>query len=174
MNGKITLSVLGIASLFLLGSWVGRPEIAVQVPPSDTPIVTPVGAVSTPDFLSNHYSVGGLRAWKYKYTLRTATTTVCAIQSPAATSTLKSAGIRLDTSSTTASIVVAAKSATAFATTTFLFGGNVAANAKTATVATTTTNNFVFGPSQWLVMSMQGGAGTFSPVGICQAEFEDL
>lgn len=106
-----------------------------------------------------------------------ATTTPCAIQSPAATSTLVMASALFTVSSTTASTVTIAKAATAFATTTVL--GNaiaVGANAQATIVATSTTANqlaqdFVFAPSQWVVIGMAGNIGTFSPSGQCSAFF---
>lgn len=108
--------------------------------------------------------------------LNQATTTICASQSTfptAATSTLVGGSILLTVSSTTASTVVVAKASTAYATTTLLNSIAVAANAQTTLnfLSTTTgsTQNYVFGPTDYLVVSMQGGGGTFSPTGVCTA-----
>jgi hypothetical protein len=134
-----------------------------------------VGAVSGPDLLSPYFNVNGWTEWPTRQGFASATTTVCAIKSPAATSTLAlGSGVRLDVSSTTASTVTVAKAATAFATTTPLFSAHVAANARAAIAATTTTNDFVFAPNTWLVVGMAGGIGSFSPSGVCQAKFVQL
>lgn len=123
-------------------------------------------------------TVNGVTEYKYSVGLTQATTTICAIQSPAATSTLRFAAVRFSVSSTTASTVTMAKSATAFATTTAIGGGALAASAQgtfsaTTTPATLTSLDGVttFAPSQWIVVGMAGGTGTFSPSGVCQAVF---
>lgn len=159
--------------------------ILVAVLPKDSsgnPTAPTFGALAGPDIPSDYLKWGasnGVRLWPTGRPLATATTTVCAIQSPNATSTLRWAGVKLDVSSTTASTITLAKSATAFATTTQI-GETVAvaANAQAFVLATTTTaqviaQTTVFAPSQWLVVSMTGGAGTFSPSGACQATFEE-
>lgn len=109
--------------------------------------------------------------------LDTATTTVCSLQSPSATSTLESGAITLDVSSTTASTITIAKAATAFATTTLIRSASVSANAQATIIAASTTlsaleqTNRIFGPSEWLVVGMAGGTGTFSPTGDCWANW---
>lgn len=139
------------------------------------------GAVSSPDILSPYFSFGGARFWATKVDFATATTTVCAVQSPAATSTLvrDASTVNFTTSSTTASTVTVAKATTAFATTTLIRTESVGANAQaTFTMASTTSvasaaawaleqQNLTFAPNTWLVVSMAGGTGTFSPVGAC-------
>lgn len=104
----------------------------------------------------------------------TATTTVCSLQSPAATSTLEGGSARFSVSSTTASTVRIARAATAFATTTTIIAQSVGAGAQiTIPFASSTPSNTytdrVFAPSTWLVIGMEGGTGTFSPTGNCWA-----
>lgn len=111
--------------------------------------------------------------------LEAASTTICALQSPAATSTLQSASVLLTTSSTSASTITLAKAATAFATTTLLNTGAVAAGAQATIIASTTSQGgtdqaSVFGPSQWFVAGMSGGTGTFSPSGVCSAVWREV
>lgn len=107
--------------------------------------------------------------------LTQASTTICAIQSPVSTSTLQAANIKLDTSSSTASVITIAKASTAFATTTTIGSQyTVSANAQAFIQASTSPAAgavTVFGPNQWLVVGMQGGTGTFSSVGSCAAEW---
>lgn len=106
-----------------------------------------------------------------------ATTTICAIQSPNATTTLTEFGIDFTTSSTTASVVTIAKAANAFATTTQI-GNNlaIAANAEasfqaSSTAAQLATNNTIIAPNNWIVVGMAGGVGNFNPVGKCSGIF---
>lgn len=109
--------------------------------------------------------------------LNTGTTTVCAIQAPNATSTLVNGYIQENTSSTTASTITVAKSSTAFATTTLINSVAVSANNQATILAASTTvsaleqTNRIFSPGQWLVFGQQGGTGTFSPTGVCGAEW---
>lgn len=137
-----------------------------------------VGSVANPDIQFPYFSFGGNRYWAaHTDSLIQGTTTVCALQSPAATSTLVSASVSFKISSTTASNVVIAKAASAFATTTALNYGAFASGAQgtmmaSSTITTNLTNvdpYTVFAPNQFVVVGMQGGIGTFSPVGTCQA-----
>lgn len=123
----------------------------------------------------NYFGFAGLvwHAGKME-SLTQATTTVCAIQSPAATSTLAlGSGVRFSVSSTTATTITLAKSANAFATTTQI-GTNfaISANAQATIIASTT--GMIFEPNYWFVVGMAGGTGNFSPTGVCQANWLDI
>lgn len=166
--GIIAIAIVLAGSLFGV---LGKDTIVQNLPGNSG---DGVGALTGPDLPYTYFGVGGVRQHKLAGSLTTATTTVCAIQSPVATSTLVHAGIRFDVSSTTASTLTAAKATTPYATTTLLFADHISAGAQASIVATTTTNNYVFGPSEYLVYALSGGAGTFSPTGNCQATFEAL
>jgi hypothetical protein len=158
-----------VASVFLGGTDTVREIQKVVEKPS-------LGAVSSPDIMSPYFSFGGVKLWAAKQEMMQATTTICAMQSPNATSTLWSATVAFETSSSTASKVTLAKATTAFATTTAVGDQiNIAANAQTFIVASSsiTANNSVFAPATWLVVGMQGGVGTMSPVGTCEAIWQD-
>jgi len=136
-----------------------------------------LGALASPDIPYDWLRVGGVLHGYGHQSLRTATTTLCAIQSPTSTSTLVYGSAKFDTSSTTAMTVVMAQSATAFATTTqigsdYLIGadaqGLMVASTSPATLGSGET---IFAPSQWFVVSASGGTGTFSPTGTCNAEW---
>ena len=172
MNKILTIvSIIALCSTIITGVVIMR---TVKVDMS-------VGALAGPDIPYNYFGFGGVREYAGKTdSLYQASTTVCAIQSPAATSTLTFGSINLTVSSTTASTVIIAKSATAYATTTRLGQGPIAASAQGTVLATTTISIgtddvIVFAPSQWFVVSMQTPAGvannigTFSPTGICEA-----
>ena len=167
----IVVGLLGVAALIFGVS-------AVDNKPGPVSVIT--GALSGPDISSPYLKWGaahGVRVWSEGQGLKAATTTVCAIQSPAATSTLQSAGVKFDVSSTTASIITLAKATTAFATTTSI-GTNyaIAANAQAFINASTSPSASaveVFAPNTWFVVGMAGGTGTFSPTGSCHATFEE-
>jgi hypothetical protein len=140
-----------------------------------------VGSVSSPDIASPYLSFGDVRRWaSHTGSLTQATTTICALQSPAATSTLVLGTLRLDVSSSTASTITYAKAATPYATTTLFNSVAVAANGQAAILAASTTvsaltqTNAIFAPNQYLVVGMQGGVGTFSPTGSCNAVWQEL
>ncbi len=144
--------------------------------PKDSEGKPTLGSLAGPDIPSPWLRWGGVTEYAGSMALAQATTTVCAIQSPAATSTLQAAFVRFDVSSTTASVVTIAKATTAFATTTSIGADyNIAANAQ-AFINASTTNGVagaseVFGPNTWLVIGMKGGTGTFSPTGVCGARW---
>lgn len=172
MNRNTIIVALVVGLIVSGGFWLMRPD-------NTTVIKEPgVGALAGPDILSSYISVNGLYTYFNTSDMVTSTTTVCAIQSPAATSTLRHGGALFTTGSTTAAMVTLAKSATAFATTTSLGRHVVTANAQGMVLASTTptaTNlnpDIVFGPSEWFVVGLSGGVGTFSPAGQCNATFE--
>lgn len=81
--------------------------------------VSQVGAVSSPDIMSPYFSFGGVRQWAaHKDSLNQASTTICSLQSPAATSTLLFADVKITTGTTTAVVLEMAKATTYAATTT--------------------------------------------------------
>lgn len=171
--------VLALA-LGLIGSLKGGETVVREV--------QNLGAVSSPAILSPWFSFGGARFWGSEVDLTTATTTICAVQAPAATSTLvaNASTVSFRTSSTTDSTVTVAKATTAFATTTLLRTVSIAANAQADfTMASTTSvdstaawaleqSNLVFAPNEWLVVGMAGGIGTFSPVGACSPVWKQV
>lgn len=144
--------------------------------PKDSSGTPTFGSLAGPDIQSPYLRWGGVASYRGSMALAQATTTVCAIQSPAATSTLQNAFIRFDVSSTTASVITIAKATTAFATTTSIGTDyNIAANAQGFINASTTNGTAgapeVFAPNTWLVIGMKGGTGTFSPTGVCGADW---
>lgn len=145
-----------------------------------TPETPKVGALASPNIPSPYLTWGGVAHWAGSSTsLIQATTTVCAIQSPAATSTLNAAYAAFSISSTTASTVTIAKASTAFATTTVLEREPVAANAQAdimvaANYSNLATSTLIFAPNTWVVVGMEGGTGTFSPTGNCGAEWRQI
>ncbi len=172
-KNKIIGIVAAIGAILLVMMIMTKPTGApVSTDSQPAPAPGPAVGGAVPDSPFPYFSFGGVRRWAYRTdNFNQATTTVCAIQSPAATSTLASAEIRFDVSSSTATTVTVAKSATAFATTTLL-GGQISIGAgNQSTIVASSTASQIFAPSQWLVVGMQGGIGTFSPSGLCEATF---
>src|SRR3990167_2674247 len=158
------------------------------------------GALSSPDIQSNWIRVGGVTRWSYRSdNLHAASTTICSIQAPSATSTLVSAVLYLDIGSSTEFAVDIGKGLTPNSTSSVLYNAfSVGANLKamirasttpttstaesdltfSAQVATTTGNGIVPGTEQFLnFVGYQPAAeetGTFTPTGHCQAVFEEL
>lgn len=117
--------------------------------------------------------------------LSQATTTVCSIQSPAATSTLVYAGIQMNVSSSSAEILDIAQATTAYASTTKIGTTyNVAAGAQATVVASTSPAAgaaTLFAPNTFLNFKTQGGttgeaasaaaSAGYVPTGACSFEF---
>ena len=139
-----------------------------------------VGAVSGPFMPFDHIQWGlgqGIRIYPTATALKTGTTTICAIQSPVATSTLLRGGVVFTVSSSTATTITIAKATTAFATTTVLESEAISAGEQETILWNQTdadTADMIFVPSQWFVVGMQGGLGLgeYTPEGVCHATFE--
>lgn len=163
--------------VFLVGIGFVRPVQQVVEKVTNTQL----GAVVGPDSYFPCETHNGVQTCFERQTMAKATTTICAMKSPTATSSLSLASVNFIVSTTTASRVTIAKAATAFATTTLLAAGNLGASADGAFVASTTASGGatvdgtnIFSPNTYVVVSMAGGVGTFSPVGTCNARWDVL
>lgn len=142
--------------------------------------VASLGGSDSPIKPYRYQEIGGVREWFHRAKPAQATYTLCSFQSPAATSTLKSAGISLTTATSSAYTIYIAKAATATATTTLLSSAVAyAAGAQSTTIASTSPSAAqaeVFAPLQYLNFAINpGNTGTagLAPVGACQAVFEE-
>lgn len=135
------------------------------------------GALAGPDIPSQYLKWGGgagIRIWPTAYPLTTSTTTVCSILSPAATSSLRSVGVQLTTSTTTSGVFTIAKGTHSNASTTLIAQAAITANAPLFLNGSTTADSIIsIAPNTYINFSMSGGAGTFSPIGTCHATFEE-
>lgn len=138
-----------------------------------------LGAVSAPDTYFDYFSNNGLKRYARRAsTLVQATTTVCALKSPSATSSLALGTFQLNAIATTTGpvILTLAKASTRYATTTSLGSVTIQAG-KTGEATASTTGAHIFSPNTFFVVGAQGsvgvpaGAGTFSLSGSCQADF---
>ncbi len=171
----VALAILG--SIFLIGRGGSNTN------PTPTPTVTPPapGAVSSADIFSPYLCVNGVCEFFNRKAFNQASTTICSIKSPNATSTLRRpAGVTMAVSTTSASILTIARAATPFATTTLIGSAlGIAANAQANFVASTTATQdasgaAIFPPNTYLNFSLQGNPGTYSPVGSCHGDFTIL
>lgn len=169
MINKIITAVLAVGVIVAL--WLGAqaPTQTVQT------VQSKLGALN-PDIISPYISFGGVQMYSARSNdLVQATTTVCALQSPASTSTLQFGSVQFSVaSSTQASTITLAKATTAFATTTSLGKFVIAAGAQGTVIASTTPtlgDSVIFSPNTYFVVGMQGGGGTFSPTGTCSANW---
>jgi hypothetical protein len=159
---------------------VAAPKVTVNVPEQKQIF----GAVASSDLMTNWFSFGGVQQWAGKIeTLPTASSTVCAIQSPNATSTLVGGTIRFTLASTSAVTVDLAKGTTQYATTTKIGSTyGIAASAQATIVASSTGSvagdGTIFAPNNWFVVrineySNSSGAGN-APTGKCQAIWRSI
>lgn len=182
MANQTKIIVAGlIAALCVALVWsLNRPDTIVYEPGEPS-----LGALAGPDISSPYLRWGDVAVYKAAQTMGTASTTVCALQAPSATSTLLVGSAKFDVSSTTATAITLAKATTAFATTTDLGTQPLAANAQASFVITATTTPggaawdisdtaTTFAPNTWLTVGMKGGNGTFSPTGTCTATWQVL
>ncbi len=167
---------IGVALIAILVIAIG----AYTFPKGNTIVERVVGAVTGPDSYFDYVANNDLQKFGQTKPLTTATTTVCAIKSPTATSTLTFGGIKFVVSTTSASVVTLAKASSAFATTTLIGQQSIGANAQGTIVVASSTPSanatfldglMTFAPNTYFVVGMQGNPGTYSPVGSCSAEF---
>ena len=164
-------SVIGViavlASVFLGGTQVVKDTVHE---------VVKTGAISSPDLDSPYFSYGGVRRFGLRQQMHVATTTLCAIQAPAATSTLEFASFSITTGTSTAATIDIGTSTTAFATTTNLVAavsiGSGATGQQFWSPVGGSVNDLTMAPSTYVVVKTAGaGLGGYTYGGTCQASF---
>ncbi len=102
------------------------------------------------------------------------TSTICAILSPTATSTLVRGSVSLSTGATTTADYNFAKTSDRFASTTRIGSiySNLANTGVDLMASSTGTEAEVFPPSNYFIVKVGGVGNSFSPVGNCNATFE--
>ena len=138
-----------------------------------------LGAVSGPDFYSDYFNVNGVKGYYNSKGLVQASTTVCSIKSPSATSTLSLGSITFRLASTSATYVELARATTPYATTTRIGSPYViAANAQASIVASSTGSvagdGTIFPPSTYFNVKVSWATAATSasvPTGTCQGVF---
>lgn len=178
----------------------GAPVVNVQAPNVSVPTTVNVpkqesssfGSVTGPESYFPVYNENGVLRVPRAIAYNAASTTIFAFKpgaSTGATTTLDTELSRcrfIVASSSVATTLTISKATTAFATTTIIATSSIAANAqaslKIASTSGMTTQavmaqyfaDLTFGPSDWLVGSLAGGTGTFSPTGSCAVGFWGL
>lgn len=189
---NVIIGLVAVVAIIFGVSYLKPPSITVQVPKAETASPA-LGALAGPDIPYNWFSFGGVRRFAARSGLNQASTTICALQSPAATSTLVSSSVSFTTGTTTAYIGQFGKSVSPSATTTNLGqfmindGGLITALASTSPTefpggtgyAGVLNNDWTstFSPNQYLVVKYSGpnNTGTAAKnafVGTCNAIWE--
>lgn len=122
-----------------------------------------VGASPSNQSTSNVDCVGEVCTYFYSQVAKTATSTLCAIKSPAATSTLISATFHEYTATSTGGVVALSKGTSAFATTSTLIGTayNIASGAFATVQASTSPaagDATIIAPNTFLVWGVHAGS----------------
>jgi hypothetical protein len=178
------MTVKDVLFTFLLLLFVSTAALITMLPHKGDVAGAPTtyGAVTGPDSYFPCESHNGVTTCFARQALRQATSTVCAIKSPAATSTMPIGGVRVTTASSTATIWDLARASTPFATTTAIGTAyNVAGSAMADIQASTSPSAgaaTVFPPNTYLVIGVRQSitagdtAGTGSVTsGYCSATF---
>lgn len=145
--------------------------------PSETIIrEVKTGAVVSSELPNNNFSFGEVRSWAYGPRMNVATTTLCAIKSPAATSSLRSASFNIFTGTSTAATIDLATSTTAFATTTNLVSAFSVGSGATGNVSWFPSGtNSTIAPNTYVIVKTAGaGLGGYTYGGRCSAVFQEL
>lgn len=155
-------------------------NVTVQVPPTNS-----VGAFSSPDLQSPWFGFGGVRQWAGSMSMRTASTSLCSIQSPAATTTLVAATAYVTGGNTYANDYQLGFGIAQGATTTNLARLSIGANAAGVAIATSTNLVQSFGnggkdgqipPNTWINfnVSTTSASSLYAPTGQCYAVFREV
>lgn len=168
---KKSLSLLLVLALILVSGF------AYSIFSNNEKAQLALGASSGPDQVgSDHYSWNGVVIYPSNFKAVNATTTLCAVKSPSATTTLTKFSINFPTSisTTSAPTVYLARASSPYASTTNLTTYTFAQGASGTVVATSSiqTGGYnVVPPSTWMTVSASGQAAFYDPQATCQAEF---
>lgn len=135
------------------------------------------GALAGPDIASPYLKWGGVATYNASQFMKTATTTLCSMQNPyAATSSLLSFSMQINTPTSTAAVIDVATSTSAFATTTagnLLSAQSVGSNARATFTFDPVSNNNIVGPGQYVLAKTEGpGVGGYTYGGTCQGTWQ--
>jgi hypothetical protein len=173
MNNKLLVGIV-ITVILILGSFYLGNSINTR-----TVVRENLGALAGPDIPSQWLRVGGVLKEYRSQSMVAATTSLCAMLSPAATSTLDYVSWIITTGTSTAANIDIGTSTTAFATTTVLVANTAVASGAQGQAqwspSGSSANDNVVSPSTYVNIKT-GGAGlsgyTFG--GKCQAVFTVL
>lgn len=173
MNSNLIVGIIAVSALIVGGINLVKAPVAV------TP---PVGAVAGPDSSFQTESHNGVTYDFYSSPLRPATTTLCSIKSPNASSTITSATMQITSGNTYSNDYQIGWGLAQGATTTNLARLTLAASNGAAVATTTLVNSFgggndgVIPPNSFIVtrVSTTTASATFAPLGACTVTFQRL
>lgn len=164
--------VLTIAFIGLGYAYVMKPDTVIPT------VSDKVGAVTGPDSFFPCESHNGVTACFGRTPMAQATTTLCTIKSPAATSTLISFGLIISVGTSTSALIDIGEGTTPFATTTGLIVGaaSVASGAQSSIYAQPlATSSLILAPNTYVnAITEAPGLGGYSYTGACSARFAQL
>lgn len=180
-NGKQLMVIVGLLVALTISSifWVTRPTKNVIV--NQDGKEQPVGALAGPDIPSPYLRWGDVAIYQAKQTFNQASTTVCSLQAPSATSTLLWANVGITTGTSTTVLFEMAKSTLFDATTTLLSSSHSFASGVLGTFTASSTLNTdnglngpkIFGPNQYLNVKYGGANGSLNVLqGTCNAAWQ--
>jgi hypothetical protein len=174
MKNKILIS-LSVVVLLILG---------VVFPRGNSVVQQIVGANPGPDSMSPYSSFNGVTYWYNRVVMKTASSTLCSIKSPAATSTLVSATALFTKTATYATVYELGWDTTRYSTTTalgtteFSIGANSMGTIIGSTTAVMMGQSGVVPPSTYINLKLStstvGASATFAPTGDCIVVFQEL
>ena len=179
VESKTIATVAVAVVLALLGSWL----IGVQGPsgPRGADGQDAFGALAGPDIASPYLKWGDVRTWQAQPSLQTATSTLCSIATPSATSTLVTAAIILDSTPHSFIAQIGTSDNTGSILTTLGIGNIGTSIGLVTLVASSTSANsgaqLVVGGGKILNFNLSTSTAvgaTFVPTGRCTAVFREL
>lgn len=179
ISGVVAAFISIVIGVVVLSS---TPQPKQEQKPASQEQTPGAGSLSGPDISSPYISYGGVRTWnRSRSSLIAASSTVCAIQSPAATSTLEKAVLRIDTSPAYAvTYEIGYSASTMNSTTTGIVSSYVVSSSGYAAIVATTTvtalTDGVVGPNSWVNFNISTSTATGSnqATGRCDASFREL
>lgn len=141
-----------------------------------------LGSQTGPDTYFPYIANNDVRTWSYSKKMAVATSTVCSIKAPTATSTLLIATVNFGLASSSVTVVDIAKS-TSYAATTTKIGTtyNITAGSRAYIVASSTGSvageATLFGPNDYLNVKIGPTSGDglgHAAIGFCRAEFVEI
>lgn len=190
-NSKTLVALVAILIIIAIGFAYKYPKssetLSVDKVVSEVKEKLKFGSVSGPDIQSPYLSVDGVTTWYVKQPVRTATSTLCSIKTPAATSTIKHLSANLSTTASYATQYLWGMDTAANNATTTSLASIIGAGAGKAMVyqASSTVNDLFTGyyhgtvpPNVYLNLNLStstaGASATYAPAGNCVAVFTEL
>lgn len=171
----------GIAAVAIVALLVACGTFFYAATHTSAPAAPAPGAISGPDISSPYLSINGVIHWYTRVTMRQASSTLCSIPTPAATSTLTKLTAHIANGNAYSNVFLFGYAANAFATTTSIgttvtIAGTYGDIVASTTLATQATGDGIVYPGNFInfKVSTSSASATYLPVGDCQADFVQL